>query len=186
MTFWQFFRNWRIGWIGHALSVQPSISAHRKWPEMVVSASTNQVWTKIIIRSYAWSFAIQIQIQAVWYCTVLGVSKTMYLSWSLTVIEFLLFGLKLSVYPKVFPQISQTVGWHPSCNSFICLSKISWVKNIQVQVAGDQLEATGKRIISGGIIEAETDNEEILKLSFHLPFQVERSSIFQMPDLFGC
>ena len=26
-----------------ALLVQPSISAHRKWPEMVVSASTNQV-----------------------------------------------------------------------------------------------------------------------------------------------
>ena len=26
---------------------------------MVVSASTNQVWTKITIKSYAWSFAIQ-------------------------------------------------------------------------------------------------------------------------------
>jgi hypothetical protein len=24
------FRNWLIGWIGHALLVQPSISAHRK------------------------------------------------------------------------------------------------------------------------------------------------------------
>ena len=67
MPFWQFLRNWLIGWIGHALLVQPSISAHRKWPEMVVSASTNQVWTKITIRSYAWSFAIQIQIQAVWF-----------------------------------------------------------------------------------------------------------------------
>ena len=55
-----------IGWIGHALLVQPSISAHRKWPEMVVSGSTNQVWTKITIISYAWSFAIHIQIQAVW------------------------------------------------------------------------------------------------------------------------
>jgi hypothetical protein len=54
------------GWIVNALLVQPSISAHRKWPEMVVSASTNQVWTKITIRGYAWSFAIQIQIQAVW------------------------------------------------------------------------------------------------------------------------
>ena len=54
--FWQFLRNWLIGWIGHALLVQSSISAHRKWPEMVVSASTNQVWTKITIRSYAWSF----------------------------------------------------------------------------------------------------------------------------------
>ena len=32
---------------------------------MVVSGSTNQVWTKITIRSNAWSFAIQIQIQAV-------------------------------------------------------------------------------------------------------------------------
>ena len=66
MPFWQFLRNWLIGWIGHALLVQPSISAHRKWPEMVVSASTNQVWTKITIRNYAWSFAIQIQIEAVW------------------------------------------------------------------------------------------------------------------------
>ena len=33
-----------------------SISAHRKWPETVRSASTNQEWTKITIRSYAWSF----------------------------------------------------------------------------------------------------------------------------------
>ena len=33
-----------------------SISAHRKWPEMVVSASTNQVWTKITIGSYAHVF----------------------------------------------------------------------------------------------------------------------------------
>ena len=48
-----------------ALLVQPSISVHRKWLEMVISASTNQVWTKITIRSYAWSFAIQIRIQAV-------------------------------------------------------------------------------------------------------------------------
>ena len=32
---------------------------------MVVSASTNQVWTKITVRSYVWSFAIQIQNQAV-------------------------------------------------------------------------------------------------------------------------
>ena len=55
---------------GHALLVQPYISAHRKWPEMVLSAFTNQVWTKITIRTNAWSFAIQIQIQAVclqWY-----------------------------------------------------------------------------------------------------------------------
>ena len=34
----------------------PVSSVHRKWPEMVVSASTNQVWTKITMRSYAWSF----------------------------------------------------------------------------------------------------------------------------------
>ena len=68
MPFWQFYqKNRPIGWIGHALWVQPSISAHRKWPEMVVSASTNQVWTKITIKSYAWSFAIQIQIPAVWF-----------------------------------------------------------------------------------------------------------------------
>ena len=67
MPFWQFYQksaNW-LDW--PALLVQPSISAHRKWPEMVVLASTNQVWTKITIRSYVWSFAIQIQIQAVWY-----------------------------------------------------------------------------------------------------------------------
>ena len=57
--FGNFTRNWLIGWIGHALLVQqPSISAHRKLPEMVVvSASTNQLWTKITIRNYAWSFA---------------------------------------------------------------------------------------------------------------------------------
>ena len=62
MPFWQFCRNWLIGWIG-----QPSISANRKWPEMIVSDSSNQVWTKITIWSYVWSFAIQIQIQAVWF-----------------------------------------------------------------------------------------------------------------------
>ena len=62
MPFWQFYQKSadRLDW--PALLVQPSISAHRKWPEMVVSASTNQVWTKITIRSYAWSFVIQIQI----------------------------------------------------------------------------------------------------------------------------
>ena len=54
--FGNFTRNRPIGWIGHALLVQPS---------MVASASTNRVWTKITIKSYAWSFAIQIQIQAV-------------------------------------------------------------------------------------------------------------------------
>ena len=40
MPFWQFFKE---GWDGCVLLVQPSISAHRKWPEMVVSASTDQV-----------------------------------------------------------------------------------------------------------------------------------------------
>ena len=56
MPFWQFYQklaNW-LDW--PALLVQPSISAHRKWPEMVVSASTNQVWTKITIGSYAHIF----------------------------------------------------------------------------------------------------------------------------------
>ena len=67
MPFWLFFRE---GWDGHALLMQPSISPHRKWPEMAVSASTNQVWSKITIRSYAWSFATQIQ--AVW----MGCQKT--------------------------------------------------------------------------------------------------------------
>jgi hypothetical protein len=33
-----------------------SIFAHRKWPEMVVSASTNQLWTRITIGSYAHFF----------------------------------------------------------------------------------------------------------------------------------
>ena len=59
---------WLFRWINSIISV----SAHRKWPEMAVSASTNQVWSKITIRSYAWSFAIQIQIQAVW----MGCQKT--------------------------------------------------------------------------------------------------------------
>ena len=68
MPFWQFYQK-SADWLDWpALLVQPSISAHRKWPEMVVSASTNQVWTKITVRSYAWSFAIQIQIQAEIHC----------------------------------------------------------------------------------------------------------------------
>ena len=65
MPFWQFYQKSADCLDWPALLVQLSISAHRKWPEMVVSVSTNQVWTKITIRSYAWSFAIQIQIQAV-------------------------------------------------------------------------------------------------------------------------
>ena len=66
MPFWQCYQK-LADWLDWpALLVQPSISAHRKWPEMVVSASTNQVWTKITIETYAWSFAIQIRIQAVW------------------------------------------------------------------------------------------------------------------------
>ena len=55
---WQFSRKRLIGWIGHALLVQPSISAHWKWPEMVVSASTNQLWIKMTIRTYAWSLCL--------------------------------------------------------------------------------------------------------------------------------
>ena len=45
---------WLLMWIKSIIS----ISANRKWPEMVmvVWASTNQVWTKITMRSYAWSF----------------------------------------------------------------------------------------------------------------------------------
>ena len=41
---------------GQWLNSITSISAHRKWPEMVVSASTNQVWTKITFGSYAYVF----------------------------------------------------------------------------------------------------------------------------------
>ena len=53
MPFWQIYQK-SADWLGWpALIVQPSISAHRKWPEIVVSASTNQVWTKITIRIYA-------------------------------------------------------------------------------------------------------------------------------------
>ena len=56
MPFWQFYQK-SADWLDWpALLVQLSISAHRKWPEMVVSASTNQVWTKITIRSYAHVF----------------------------------------------------------------------------------------------------------------------------------
>ena len=67
MPFWQFYQK-SADWLDWpALLVQPSISAHRKWQEMVVSASTNEVWTKITIRTYARSFAFQIQIQAVWF-----------------------------------------------------------------------------------------------------------------------
>ena len=67
MPFWQFYQK-SADWLDWpAWLVQPSISAHRKWPEIVVLASTNQVWTKIIIRIYAWSFAVQNPIEAVWY-----------------------------------------------------------------------------------------------------------------------
>ena len=56
MPFWQFYQK-SADWLDWpALLVQPSISAHRKWPEMVVSASTNQVWTKFTIGSYAHIF----------------------------------------------------------------------------------------------------------------------------------
>ena len=43
-------------WLFMLINSIISISAHRKWLEMVVSASTNKVWTKITVRSYAWSF----------------------------------------------------------------------------------------------------------------------------------
>ena len=43
---------WLFRWINSIIS----ISDHRKSQEMVVSASTNQVWTKITIRTYTWSF----------------------------------------------------------------------------------------------------------------------------------
>ena len=55
-------------WIKMVLCI--SISNHRKWQEMVVLASTNQVWTRITRKSYAWSFAIQIPIQAVCLVTL--------------------------------------------------------------------------------------------------------------------
>ena len=92
MPFWQFLRNWPLDWIAHALLVQPSISACRKWPEMVVSASTNQVWTKITIKGYAWSFAIQIQIQALWTATVWQVLNVKQMETEIIWICWILFG----------------------------------------------------------------------------------------------
>ena len=71
--FGNFTRNRPIGWIGQALLVQPSISANRKWPEMVVSASTNQLWPKITIKIYPWSFAIQIPSSVKRICKLLYV-----------------------------------------------------------------------------------------------------------------
>ena len=66
---WQKLANW-LDW--PALLVQPSISAHRKWPEMVVSASTNQVWTKITIGSYAHVFCHSESDTSSVYCIIFG------------------------------------------------------------------------------------------------------------------
>ena len=51
--------------IGHALLVQPPISAHRKWPEIAVSGSTKQVWAKTSSVEMACGLGIQNEIQAV-------------------------------------------------------------------------------------------------------------------------
>ena len=53
MPFLQFFRNWLIGWIGHALLVQPSKTAHR----IFFYFNFNLFFTsETMVRSSAWSF----------------------------------------------------------------------------------------------------------------------------------
>ena len=54
MPFWQFFRNWLIGWIGHALSVQPFKTAHKIF--FYVSIFINFFKYETIVRSSASSF----------------------------------------------------------------------------------------------------------------------------------
>ena len=132
MPFWQFLINWLIGWIGHALLMQPSISVHRKWPEMIVSASTNQVWTKITIRSYVWSFALQIQIQAV-CLTLLPVTKY-------NAVYFLSSGHSL-----VWCQVLHTIQWLLSCN-YLYIGQGTWKINWVVLVrSSSQFESHCQR-----------------------------------------
>ena len=56
MPFWQFFRNRLIGWIGHALLVQPSKTAHRIFFLFYILIFIYFFKYETIVRSSAWSF----------------------------------------------------------------------------------------------------------------------------------
>jgi hypothetical protein len=68
ISFWQFFRNRLIGWIGHALLVQPSISAHRIFFFSFIYFLIILSDIKPLSVEAPHVLVIQIQIQAV--CTV--------------------------------------------------------------------------------------------------------------------
>jgi hypothetical protein len=63
--FGNFTRNQLIGWIGHALLVQPCKTAHRIFFLFYILIFIYFLKYETIVRSSAWSFVIQIQIQAV-------------------------------------------------------------------------------------------------------------------------
>ena len=58
MSFWQFFRNRLIGWIGHAPLVQPSKTAHRIFFLFYIDILIliNIFTYETIVRSSVWSF----------------------------------------------------------------------------------------------------------------------------------
>ena len=56
MPFWQFFRNRLIGWIGHALLVQPSKTAHRIFFLFYILIFVYFFKYETIVRNSAWSF----------------------------------------------------------------------------------------------------------------------------------
>ena len=94
-----------------------SPTAHRKWPEMVVSASTNQVWTKITIRSYAWSFGH----------SDLDPSRVALVCFGLILSSGVCGGLRGSLGvqfvfpdpPRLFPG-SPKIRWHTLGNARVC------------------------------------------------------------------
>ena len=66
MPFWKFSWNRPIGWNGHALLVQPSISAHRKWKWSTVCGSYESLGCLERWISNAYSFRVQSGIKTVW------------------------------------------------------------------------------------------------------------------------
>ena len=66
MPFGQFFRNRLIGWIGHALLVQPSKTAHRIFFSFIFDFSFIFLNMKPLSEVASCLLVIQIQIQAVW------------------------------------------------------------------------------------------------------------------------
>ena len=56
MLLWQFLRNQLIGWIGQALLVQPTISAHRIFFLFYILILIYFFEYETIVRSSAWSF----------------------------------------------------------------------------------------------------------------------------------